>query len=257
MDLIGIDLAWQAATHTSAAAVGTLCDTTLTIHALRDDLAGVDSILEFVASYPRAAGIAIDAPLIVNNVSGQRACETALGRVYAARKAGCHAANLTLYPDPDSVRLADALLERGFVHLGRPRQSRWQIECYPHPALIEVFGLAQRHRYKKGRVADKRDGQIALGRLLRRLSASPLLRLSVDDPISSCLDADEIGGKRGAALKRNEDAIDAIICAYVAALYAVDVPGAVFGSADDGYIYVPQACCVAPADALRAGAECR
>lgn len=192
MNLIGIDLAWQSDKNTSAVAVGELKGAILSIHALKEDLGSVSEIVEFVGSYPDVRGIAIDAPLIINNITGQRSCEKELSQTYGARKASCHTSNLTLYPDAPSVGLSRMLADPGFAHLSSPDQSRWQIECYPHPAIIEIFDLPERHRYKKGHAAEKREGQIILAGLIRQLAESPVLKLSVDTDLSSCLDGAEI-----------------------------------------------------------------
>lgn len=244
MNVIGIDLAWQSAKNTSAAAIGYLGDGRLSIHELKEDLDSIEAILGFFDAYPDVRGIAIDAPLIINNAVGQRSCERQLSRAYGARKASCHPSNLGLYPEPPSVELANALATRGFAHLGRPEQSHWQIECYPHPAIMEIFGLKERHQYKKGNAAQKREGQISLAKLLQRLAKSPVLKLHVDERLSGYLSATEILSKRGRALKKNEDALDAIVCAYIAGLYALGAPGAVFGDVAEGYIYVPLAFCL-------------
>jgi predicted RNase H-like nuclease len=54
------------------------------------------------------------------------------------------------------VTLSRQLVRQGFQHLGR---KKWQIECYPHPAMIEMFRLDRRLAYKKGQVAERRAGQ--------------------------------------------------------------------------------------------------
>lgn len=246
MNVIGIDLAWQSAKNTSAAAIGQLDGTKLAIHGLKEDLDSIGAIIDFISAHPDVEGISIDAPLIINNVTGQRSCEKEISRVYGARKASCHTSNLTLYPDPPSVGLANALQGGGYEHLGQPDQSHWQIECYPHPAIIEIFGLQERHRYKKGTAVQKREGQVSLASLVEQLADSPVLKLIIDNRLSSYLDESEIRSKRGAALKKNEDALDAIVCAYIAGLYAIGVSSAVYGSAEDGYIYVPSAYCLEP-----------
>lgn len=245
MDVIGIDLAWQSARNTSAAAAASLQGTTLTLHDLKNDLDSVDAVTAFVTSHPETRGVAVDASLIINNQTGQRVCERELGRVYGSRKATCHASNRTLYPEPCSVDLAGRLARHGYSHLGPPGESRWQIECYPHPAIIEIFGLAERYRYKKGDVASRRDGQVGLAGLIRQLERSPVLHLRIDARFDSVLDGSAIQAKRGAALKRNEDALDAIVCTYIAGLYAIRVDGCVYGNVRDGYIYVPQVNCLA------------
>lgn len=244
MNLIGIDQAWQSEKNTSAAAVGKLDGNALSIHELRKDLDSIGAIMEFVGGYPDVMGLATDAPLIINNLTGQRSCEKELSQVYGARKASCHTSNLTLYPTAPSVELGNRLVRHGYSHLGRPQDSRWQVECYPHPAIIEMFGLGERLPYKKGKVADKKQGQIKLAGLIRRLADSPVLGLSVDPRFDSYLEEFSIANKRGAALKKNEDTLDAIICTYIAGLYARDAASSIFGSADEGYIYVPQAYCL-------------
>ena len=58
--------------------------------------------------------VAVDAPLVISNMTGQRTCETAVGRRYGSRDASCHTSNLTLYPNAASVRLAIELQQDGF-----------------------------------------------------------------------------------------------------------------------------------------------
>ena len=86
-----------------------------------------------------------------------------MSKVYAAKHAGCHACNKTLYPDAAVVALSRQLHDAGYRHLGTT--DRFQIEIYPHPALIEIFDLPHRLLYKKGNVDSKRGGQIALASL--------------------------------------------------------------------------------------------
>ena len=121
MKLAGVDLAWQGEHNPSA-------------------------IVEQLTKQADLQGIAIDAPLIINNETGQRQCEKALSRDYGGRKASCHTSNKRLYPDALSVKLSSILYTQGFEHLAT---SKWQIECYPHPAIIECFALPERLAYKK------------------------------------------------------------------------------------------------------------
>ncbi len=52
--------------------------------------------------------VAIDAPSIILNETGQRACETAVGKRYGNRHASCHTSNMTLY----LIRLVSLLRPR-------------------------------------------------------------------------------------------------------------------------------------------------
>jgi predicted RNase H-like nuclease len=183
--------------------------------------------------------VAIDGSLIIRNAAGRRPCEAELTKVYQSRHAGCHSSNLRLYPDAHSVRLSTRLERVGYRHLGDPRAGRFQLEVYPHPALIEIFGLDVRLRYKKGRVAEKREGQARLAALLADLARSTILTLDVPDRLAGRLDAGRIVRLKGAALKHNEDALDAVVCLYVCALYAIGARYRRFGDLDSGYIVVP------------------
>jgi predicted RNase H-like nuclease len=243
MKIIGIDLAWKSENNTTGLAVGELSTTGLHISGVNNSLAGLDAILAEIALHADVGGIAIDAPLVIENHSGQRLCERQIGQTYGARKASCHTSNRSLYPDAASVRLANSLLAQGFEHLGNPTDQRWQIECYPHPAIIEMFGLPERLMYKKGKVGEKKRGQVELAKLVRSLEASSVLPLTINSALDIYLDEGTILSNVGVAMKRNEDALDAIVCVYIGALYASQQASSVFGDVDSGYIYVPTVNC--------------
>lgn len=241
MRYIGIDLAWQGEKNSSAIAVGRVTNEQLNLESVVPAIKGFEAIKAHVLAIPELTGIAIDAPLIIKNETGQRACESELAKYYAARKASCHASNTALYPDAFSVKISEALLNEGFEHF---QGNKWQFECYPHPALIEMFSLKERHLYKKGSVTEKKDGQIALSALLERLSHSHVLPLIIPEKYKLILDKSYIQSLKGQSLKSNEDALDAIICLYIAALKAQNAEGTLFGNIQDGYIWVPQIPCL-------------
>lgn len=134
------------------------------------------------------------------------------------------------------------MLEADFSHL---TGERWQIECYPHPAIIEIFGLTERLKYKKGIVADRRAGQKKLAALLRELNgSSSTLRLTISGEDNRIFDESNIETLSGQALKSNEDALDSVLCLYIAGLYAIEYSGQVFGDSSSGYIWVPSGVCM-------------
>jgi predicted RNase H-like nuclease len=239
--LAGVDLAWQSERNPTAIAFGQLSDRGLLVTAIDPALYGVDAVAEQLARAENLCGVAIDAPLIINNVEGQRPCEKLLSQAYGSRHASCHTSNLARYPDAASVVLSRHLSGEGFQHLGG---TRWQIECYPHPAIIELFNLHVRLKYKKGRVHEKRAGQRALAGYLERLAFSPVLRLAFADGNQVFLEAAYIDALRGQALKTNEDALDSVVCLYIAALFELGVSGQTFGNEDTGYIWVPTISCL-------------
>lgn len=239
--LAGVDLAWQSDKNPSAIATGTLSANRLTIDTVSAPIYGLAMVAAVLEPAEGLAGVAIDAPLIIRNARGQRACEREVGVAYGARKAACHPANTTLYPDASSVALSRQLQRRGFAHL---EGSQWQIECYPHPALIEIFDLGERLRYKKGSVDEKRAGQVELARLIRLLGNSPVLPLSIAPEPARHLEPDYIQSLRGRLLKNNEDVLDACICLYIAGLHSLGGMGKCFGDVTGGYIWIPQQVCI-------------
>ncbi|MCG8028427.1 MAG: DUF429 domain-containing protein [Candidatus Thiodiazotropha endolucinida] len=235
--LVGVDLAWRSDRNPTALASGELLDGVLRLQAIEVDLFPVKQLMQHMRGIEGLTGVAIDASLIIPNQTGQRPCEKALSRVYGSRGAACHASNTTLYPQADSVALSRQLSREGFQHLG---QTKWQIECYPHPAMIEIFGLERRLLYKKGSVTQKRAGQKQLAELIGRLNNSPVLPLEIAPDLQIYFDPVKIDQLAGRSLKSNEDVLDAVICLYIAGLYALNAQGMVFGDTQAGYIWVPQ-----------------
>ncbi|MGB5541208.1 MAG: DUF429 domain-containing protein [Gammaproteobacteria bacterium] len=236
MILAGIDLAWACTKNPTAIAVGAYDGGFLHVTHADASVLTVDGIVNRLLDINGLTGVAIDASLIIPNVTGQRVCERELSVHYGKMGASCHASNLTLYPAAASVALSRKLEEHGFKHLGA---EKWQIECYPHPAIIEIFGLTQRLKYKKGRVTEKKSGQKQLASLISSLSNSASLPLQLGSNLREIIDPAHIDALRGKALKSNEDMLDAIICLYIAGLYAIGARHRVFGDTSEGYIWVP------------------
>ena len=242
MKLAGIDLAWKSEKNYTAIAYGSLdcAATRLTLDHLDPSIDCVDSIIQKIKQH-NVDGLAIDAPLIIQNDNGQRDCEKEIGREYGSRKAACHTTNKTLYPNAASVKLSKSLKNAKYSHLGK---TRWQIECYPHPALIECFKLCERLQYKKGTVTEKKKGQGKLASLINSLKDSPILALHIPKEHKHHFCPEEIDNLKGQCLKTNEDTLDAIVCLYIAGLFALDAEGKLFGDVNTGYIWVPQIKCV-------------
>ncbi len=240
--LIGVDAAWVMSKHPTALAIGEMVQGNLLVTDIEPALEGRSAVLKSIQSAGSVAGVAVDGPLIINNATGKRPGERAVSKRYAARGAATHASNLGLYPDADTVWLSQELEALGFDHAGALGQP-FQIECYPHAALIEIFSLPKRLAYKRKRgfgVSDQRIGQSELARKLCSLAANATVSLEIPDCHRSWFDAARIGTLKGRALKQNEDVLDAIVCLYISALFARSVPG-ILGSLSEGYIYVPGA----------------
>ena len=244
--LAGVDLAWTPKRST-AVAVGNLSGDSLQLTEVHEALWGAAEVLDVLGSIPHLHGIAIDAPTIINNPTGQRPCETAVSRAYGSRHAGCHSSNLQNHADNAGLRVSSELQQQGYRYLAS-RTSRWQIECYPHPALIEFFELPERLVYKEGknlRADDQRRGQKELARLIKKLERSPVLRLAIPNPLKrDYFSPSHIARKKGTSLKANEDVLDAVACLYIAGRYQQGQKNRVFGNTESGFIYVPEGSCI-------------
>ena len=234
---VGLDLAWSDGHGTGACVVddrGTVLDEGI----LGDDDEVVDWVRRWVGSSP--AVVAVDAPLCVPNEVGRRPCEAELTRLYGGRHAGTHSSNRNLFVRRfgriRGEELAERLRRLGFTGPWE-EGPRTVIEVYPHPGLIEVFGLKERLPYKKKgrRVAAWRDGLARLATLLATLEVAepPLVAptVAVDETV------------RGRALKDLEDLLDGRFCAWTALTWATRGPTAfrIFGDAATGHIVVPRA----------------
>jgi predicted RNase H-like nuclease len=238
----GIDLAWSTEKNGSGIAIGLLSDKQVILEELHCGVIGLNNVTDILDHTQKLQGVAVDAPLIIENKKGARPCEEALNEVYRARWAGCYPSNQSLFPDASSVKLSKWLESRRMPHLGAGNESGWQIECYPHPAIIELFGLKKRHKYKKGTLEEKQQGQIELAHYIQSLGSSSTLSLRIPDAFSAFLDSGHIQKLSGQGLKHNEDALDALICLYIAGLYAIGKEMVIFGDSEEGYIVVPAYC---------------
>jgi len=248
MLFLGLDLAWGPKNTSGGCAIlwegarASVLDVTETL--------GNDSdILAWVQRWDAEAGaegllLGIDAPLLVPNEAGKRPCETELGRRYARFQAGAHPANRTIFGgDVRGERLVTRLVEIGIVHdpyLHQPVRVgvRQAMEVFPHPAHIELFGLARTLKYKAkpGRDYPSRRAAFAeYARHLRLLAEELALDLPGDWPPA------DFTGCIGGGLKRLEDGLDALSCACIVLWYwQRGAQGAeVIGDMMHGYVVVP------------------
>jgi predicted RNase H-like nuclease len=239
---IGVDLAWRSSQNPSGAAVLLGDCTGSELAVVAPPLRTIDQVRHFVDQHMRAITVvAIDAPLIIRNFSGQRPCETLVGKRYGKRDASCHTSNLRLYPDAPSVALADALVRDGFVHIGgsAATDARVMIEVYPHAALVALFDLKKIIKYKKGTSAQKCIGLAVLQQHVRMLShREPSLRPS--QQLEDLLSVDVLS-LRGKARKSYEDSLDAVVCAYIGFHHwcLEGTRSEIFGDVETGYILNP------------------
>jgi predicted RNase H-like nuclease len=236
---IGIDLAWGQRGRTGLAAV-TRDGALIAMDSVRSD----DEIGAWMQQHAAGAClVAVDAPVVVRNASGMRRCERLVSRRYGARGASCYPSNRANPSFTDggrAWRLADELGLDTALDSVSPRRV---IEVYPHAAIVELFDLSTVLRYKRGR---RRTVEARQGELLRLMTL-----------IESLADADpamSVAGHRAWIDARStieaatrplhlavEDAVDAVVCAYVSLVGLVDSDRLeTFGNDAEGAIIVPR-----------------
>lgn len=215
--------------------------------ALTDDA----SILTFVEQWDTGGGllIAIDAPTLVPNETGRRPCEGEVARRFRKFDAGPHPANRRLLSGPDGVIRGEALVQaletRGIAHSPYlstlPDPPRAAFEAFPHPCHVGLFGLTKvlKYKAKPKRTRESRMAEFRrYARLLEALEgADPALHLPTTPDFFLRQDPEALAT---GALKRYEDAMDALTCAYVAAYRHrwEDERTEVIGDLIEGYIVV-------------------
>jgi predicted RNase H-like nuclease len=240
---LGLDLAWGESAWTGVAVVdegGRL----LEMDRVRTD-AEVEQRLRPYLDGPVVLGI--DAPLIVRNSQGRRPCESQVSRVFGRFHAGAHSSNLSLpsfRAGPRGGAVA-ALLGLGVDPEFEPRSDvRRAIEVYPHPAMVTLFGLDRilPYKAKQGRSpAARREAFLDLmDRTAGLRGSDPPLTVEGCEAWERARSAVDAAATHR-ELNELEDALDAVMCAYVA-LHRWehgDAESAVFGDVETGYIVVP------------------
>ena len=80
MRIAGVDLAWQSQKNASGVCIGKTSNDVVIVTEIYPAIYGVSKVLEVLLGTSSLYGIAIDAPLIMKNQSGQRHCEKRLSR---------------------------------------------------------------------------------------------------------------------------------------------------------------------------------
>jgi predicted RNase H-like nuclease/ppGpp synthetase/RelA/SpoT-type nucleotidyltranferase len=239
VNFVGIDLAWG---ERAASGLAVLDEGGTLVHLSRatTDAHIAEALGAFVSG---DCLVGIDAPLVVNNATGNRPCEAALNHDFARFDAGTHPTN-TGKPEfssgPRGARVATRL---GLDIDPQKPVSRRAIEVYPHAALVALFRLGRTLKYKQ---RTNRPFPLLHAEMLRLISLIEGLehaRLPLQVTGSeawSAVAAGVTGATRKGELRRAEDQLDAVVCAYVA-MIAAKRPEliTVYGEPETGRIVTP------------------
>lgn len=209
MYFVGLDLAWGERSQTGVAVV----DSDGKLHyvgSATEDTGIVAAIAPYVEG---DCIVAIDAPLIVPNATGHRPAEKALNRDFQRFDAGARPAfnEKPEFKHPRGARIAEAL-NLSFT----PGTFRTAIEVYPHAASVVLFDLRKTLKYKRGAFEDRQRELLKLMTHIEDLDgATPRLRVNRSVTWVELRRRVE-AATRPVQLDRDEDPVDAVLCAYVA-----------------------------------------
>lgn len=233
---LGVDLAWRetgaglSVNETGVAAIdsgGQVLDAGWT--------RGVEETIAWVnaAAGGRGALMFVDAPLVVRNDAGQRLCERQVGQRYGRWKVSANSTN-TRSRRLAGIRFLGLAEQAGWRYCdgrhGPPTGGRFIAETYPYTTLVGVPELGyetERPRYKRKpprlpaaqwRLDRAANCDTLITRLNQLATANPPLLLETC-PVTRKL-VEEPSPADDHAYKHREDLIDALVCAWTAALWA-------------------------------------
>ncbi|NEQ96547.1 MAG: DUF429 domain-containing protein [Cyanothece sp. SIO2G6] len=242
MKCFGIDLGW------SSGASGLACLTWL-----NGQIAGIEFAhlmeLEQIFSWidqrlepSESAVVAVDAPTLIPNQTGMRLCDRLAHQYLGKYHAGCYPANRNRPFAQRTLAVGLQLEQRGFVHHPHLNQQtpkgRYQLEVFPHAAMLHLFQLDQILKYKKGRLAERRPELVRFRQFI--LDVFPQLQPPFAPNMQWAALLPAIPDK-GREMKAVEDQLDSLICAYTAVhwWYWGLKRNWVLGDRTTGYIVVP------------------
>ena len=235
MKYIGIDLAWSEGSGKRAAnesGVVMLRASGEVVHAVWTR--GVEETVDWVEkNAPDETLLFVDAPLVVNNESGQRLCEKQVGQRYWRSKVSANSTNTS--KQLGGVTLRKRLEKLGWRYSdgcdGPPCTGRHLSECYPFTTIVGApeLGYDKRPPYKRRpksmrsmRMPEFRKYRaVVCDELVRRIaklsSVNPPLDLA-SHPETRAL-VERPSPVPGTEYKHQEDLLDAALCAWTASVW--------------------------------------
>ncbi len=231
MIALGIDAAWSAAGPSGVAllaenASGMNC---LAAAGSCDEFTGTRSGFDVVAILRAAttlAGrppdvVAVDMPLAAGPIMGRRVADNAVSRVFGAAGAAVHSPSLMQAGLGAQVR--NDFAQAGYRLAVGDSGARLpaMIETYPHPIMMQLCESRRRVPYKASKTliywpgADASERRRRLRSVWSRVYQELLARMTVRLP-----ELDFVFSGGFSAIKRHEDALDAIVCALAGIAFA-------------------------------------
>lgn len=192
--------------------------------------------------------VTLDMPVAKTPFATRREADRAVSREFSSRWCAAHSPT-PARPGALGARMSDALSAAGFELATTATLSpggRQFLEVYPHPALLSLLRRPRRVPYKVSKSGKYWPHESVPARIRHLLSEFAVIHAALSEVFDGVMlelpDPDTV--KSLAALKRYEDALDALVCAWVGVEY---LAGRTVPLGDD------DAAVWCPADVVRAG----
>jgi predicted RNase H-like nuclease len=164
--------------------------------------------------------VSVDMPLARVEITARRACDNALSRAFGARGCAVHSSSPER-PGRVSTELMRTLSQAGYelAVCGTPARSRQAIEVYPHIAVMRLVGASYRVPYKVARIRKYWPDDTPGARIRKLRAELGRILAALKEEIAGIPLALPPKTAGPAQLKRFEDALDGVICAWIGALY--------------------------------------
>lgn len=235
---LGLDLAWAPRKSSGGAVMEVDEDGTLTLKSTAS-LRAHEDILSWLARNRGRNGciVAINGPIVVENVGGQRPCDLALHEHFARNFLDEYHVNITNASHPRTISRA---LQRMGFDLDPTAEGDRIVETYNQPAQVLLFDLERPIKLKMGPVGARKDAVARFRELLEEKLDDATPPLNPSSALQALLEAD-LPDSNGSRVGELEEQLEAVLSAYTAAFLDIRGPEACafFGDLRDGYVLLP------------------
>jgi predicted RNase H-like nuclease len=159
--------------------------------------------------------VGVDMPLARGPITRRRACDDEISRRFGKAKCGTHSPTPER-PGPLAERVRQAFEGHGFaLAVGQAAPQPAVLEVYPHVALLALTGSEVRLEYKVARSRKFWPGLDAPARRQQLLAAWRGILRALRREVAFELDL-PARPQTFSGMKRFEDALDALVCAWMA-----------------------------------------
>lgn len=204
-------------------AEGTPVDWSIKSRGVVPDVGRLVAAAEQLLNGQKLGVVTVDMPLSTGPITGRREADSAISRAFGNKGAAVHS------PSAERPGTISTRLREGFAAASFPLATgttpvgtlSYLVEVYPHPALLSLTGADYRLCYKVSRSRRYWPDRSSAERRANLLAQFERILSALRDEIRDIpiVQPEPSAAISIAGLKRYEDSLDALICAWVGAKY--------------------------------------